>query len=327
MPLRMIFLSGGNFAYNRLGYRYSWTMMLHDMDYGIVRKHDGGADTVLLLSYYVPTCFLIGGPDMFMPRTLYLGEKSEHPMQDSRTVPMHQILGTRESAMLDVFPSHLIHRVGAGVGRVVDRMVGGQACAGIQGIPATSLPPNPRMGMHAVYFGRLNGNGPYSRLIDPTVDLVAVMEAQRNQSYATTLWNAFLDKRPEGMEYVFRKGIGTMRDTARTYEDELKLHFPKKTISFLADRASCLHARPLWLSPMGYSYGFVPLQLPFRTSLTLRYSDSRVGPTIKSGRIDLGKLSVVTSTSLELGIEGLNFNHTKPCGETDKEDILIAVIF
>eukprot|EP00977_Amphora_coffeiformis_P017436 scaffold5684_cov169-Amphora_coffeaeformis.AAC.11 len=330
MPLRMIVISGGNFAYNRLGYRYSWTMMLHDNDYGIIRKSEevGGHDLVLLLSYYVPTCFLRGGePDMFMPRSLYLGPHSGHSMQDSRTVPMHQILGARESAMLEVFPTHLIHRVGAGVAQAIDGMVGGGACGQIQGKPPSVLPLDPRMGMHAVYLGRLNGNGPYSRLIDPTIDLVAVMEDQRNQKYSTTLWKSFLDERPDGKEYVLRHGIGSMRQAAKNYEAELKLHFPDSTVEFLADRASCLHARPLWLTPMGVSYGFIPLRLPYGTSLALHHSDQRVGPSIYSKELHLGKLGVITSTALEIDVTGLNPTIVNPCGETYTEDVLIAVIY
>ena len=330
MPLRMIVVSRGNFAYNRLGYRYSWTMMLHDNDYGIIRKNQPQEkhDLVLLLSYYVPTCFMRGNePDMFMPRSLYFGPKSEHPMQDSRTVPMHHILGTRESAMLEVFPTHLIHRVGAGVAQIIDGMVGGGACGQIQGKPPSVLPLDPGMGMHAVYFGRLNGNGPFSRLIDPTVDLVSVMEAQRNQTYATTLLKSFLDERPDGKEYVLRRGTGSMSQEAKNYEAELKMHFPESTVEFLADRASCLHARPLWLTPVGVPYGFIPLRLPYGTSLVLRHSNRRIGPSIHSQELHLGKFSVIEGTALEIDVTGLNPEILKPCGETDKEDVLIAIIY
>ena len=328
MPLRMLAISGGDFAYNRLAYRYSWTMMLHDLDYGIMRQSEGSPDRVLLLSYYVPTCFLRNGhPDMFLPRTLYFGQESEHPMQDSRTVPMHQILGNRESAMLEVFPTHLISRVGDGIAQAVDVMVGGRACDKITSVPPNVKPLDPRLGMHAVYFGRLNGNGPYSRLIDPTVDLVAVMEAQRNQSYATTLLNAFLDRRPAGQEFVLRQGIGSLRQAAFKYEAELKLHYPDKTIHFISDRASCLDARPLWFAPLGNPYAFVPLRLPYKTSLSLKYADIRVGPDVTHTDLSLGDLAVVASTTLEIGIKGLHKEISKPCGETTDEDVLIAVLF
>ena len=328
MPLRMLVLSGGDFAYNRLGYRYSWTMMLHSLDYGIIRKHENGPDTVLLLSYYVPTCFLRDRDDMYLPRALYLGPKSEHPMQDGRTVPIHQILGNRESAMLNVFPMHLIARVGAGVARVVDASIGGGACDRIKDVPPEARPTDPRIGMHAVYFGRLNEKGPYSRLIDPTVDLLSVMEAQMNQTYATTIMNAFLDRRPDGNEFVLLRGVGSMRRTAARYEAELKLHYPKQSIEFIADRASCLAKRPLWLNPMGNRYTLVPLRLPFKTSLMLKYVDARSG-TAEETREDLslGNLSTVISTSLEIGIKGIVPDITKRCGETTEEDVLIAVLW
>lgn len=322
MPLRMLVLSKGSFPYNRIAYRYSWTMMLHDLEFGIIRKQENGPDTVLLLAYFVPTCFLRGQPDMYMPRTLYLGPQSEHPMQDTRTAPMHKILGNRQSKMLEVFPSHLIHRVGAGVASTIDAMVGERACAQIN-LPESVLPENPRMGMHAVYFGRLNGNGPYSRLIDPTVDLVSVMEAQRSHSYAKTLSKAFLDDRPNGYEFVLGQGIGSFRQAAKKYATELKLHFPDKTVQFISDRASCLHARPLWLSPMGNPYGFIPLRLPYGTSLYLKSN----GPTAETRELDLAKLAVVSSTSLEMGIRRLDTTKVLPCGQTLEEDVLIAVLY
>ena len=240
---------------------------------------------------------------------------------------MHLILGTRESAMLEVFPTHLIHRVGAGVAQIIDGMVGGGACGQIQGKPPSVLPLDPGMGMHAVYFGRLNGNGPFSRLIDPTVDLVSVMEAQRNQTYATTLLKSFLDERPDGKEYVLRRGTGSMRQEAKNYEAELKMHFPESTVEFLADRASCLHARPLWLTPLGVPYGFIPLRLPYGTSLVLRHSNRRIGPSIHFQELHLGKFSVIEGTALEIDVTGLYPEILKPCGETDKEDVLIAIIY
>ena len=326
MPLRMFLLSGGNFAYNRLGYRYSWTMMLHDMDFGISHKHPDGMETVLLLAYFVPTCFLRGQRDAFMPRTIYMGPQAEHPMEDSRTAPLHQMLGTRESAMLQVFPSHLIDRVGAGIASVVDTAVGGGACHQLQGYSLDALPQNPRMGIHAVYFGRLNDRGPYSRLVDPTVDLVSVMEARRNHSYATTLWHTMLDQRPAGHEFILHKGIGSMRVVAQQVEVELKLHFPDKTVHFIADRASCLDARPVWLAPLGNTYGFIPLRLPFGTSLNFKFVNALIGSDVKSQVLELGKLGVLSSTSLEIGIHGMKPGISLPCGETIEEDVLIAVL-
>ena len=118
-----------------------------------------------------------------------------------------------------------------------------------------------------------------------------------------------------------------MRSIARKHKAELKLHFPDKTIEFIADRASCLHARPLWFSPMGNRYGFIPVQLPYQTSITMSFSDRRVGPEVKSEKLELGKLGVITGTSLELGLSGLNTKIAKECGDTTEEDVLIAVLY
>lgn len=257
MPLRMLIVSQGNYPYSRLGYRYSWTMMLHSLDYGIMRQEPGQPPTVLLLSYFVPTCFAPDQNDSFMPRSLYFGPDSEHPMQDSRSVPMHQILHTRESAMLGVFPSHLIAPVGAGVARVIDQSVGPNACTGKlahYNLDVSQL----RMGMHAIYFGRLNQNGPYSRLVDPTVDLFTVMEQQAKLSYAEIWWNALWDTRP--VEYVL-KGIGSMKTKALYHQTKLEGE-GWKNVHILADRAACLSSRSIWFQPMKREYTVKVLDVP-----------------------------------------------------------------
>jgi hypothetical protein len=315
MPLRMLVVSQGNYPYNRLGYRYSWTMMLHSLDYGIVRHESGQPSTLLLLSYFVPTCFTPDRNDIFMPRSLYFGPGSEHPMQDSRSVPMYQVLSKRESAMLDVFPSHLIAPVGAGVARVIDQSVGPNACTAKlanYNLPASQL----RMGMHAVYFGRLNQNGPYCRMVDPTIDLVSVMEQQAKLSYFEVLWNAVWDRRPT--EYML-KGIGSMRERSFYYHNKLEEE-GWKNVRILTDRAACLSARPIWFRPMKRDYTIKVLELPQNTVVGLLVERS-MSIILKPG--DSHQIRDVMEFEVLMPVK-----HQLPaCSQSVVEDTLIAIMW
>lgn len=316
MPLRMLVVSEGNYPYNRLGYRYSWTMMLHSLNYGIIRKEQGQPPTVLLLGYFVPTCFAPDRSDIFMPRHLYFGPGSEHPMQDSRTVPMHQILNTRESATLDVFPSHLIAPVGAGVARVIDQTVGPNACAAKlahYNMSSSQL----RLDMHATYFGRLNNNGPYSRLVDPTVDLVSVMEQQAQLSYAEVVWNALWDKRP--LEYMLR-GIGSMKTRALNHQQKLEEE-GWGHVQILADRVACLSSRPIWFRPMKREYNITALDLPENVVVTLHIEHS-LRIILEPGYSYL----IQDVMEFELSMSERK-RQQQSCSETEVEDALIAVLW
>lgn len=332
MPMRLLIVSNGEFAYNRLGYRYSWTMMLHALDYGIVRHREedkspqSSSDTVLLLQYFVPTCFTTSSEDMFMPRSIYLGEMSENLMQDSRTVPMHQILSARESYTMDAFPSHLASRIGAGLARLIDSTVGSDACTMIKFRDDTVGSTKKRMGMHAVFFGRLNENGPYSRLFDPTVDLVSTVEAQEAQSHWETLRKSLLDERPDDHEFVLRKGVGSMRKSSSRFERGFSQKYPGKEVRFIADRAACLGPRPIWLRPMGFSYALTPSKLPNQeVRLVLKWVDERVGKQVHTEELRQGEMKTVTATALEIGLS--DYDESISCRETEKEDVLISILF
>jgi len=206
-------------------------MMLHATENLMVRKEENGQPTALQLAYIVPTCFRDKSsplPDAYMPRTAYYPQ-SNHPMEDPRTVPMHQIMGNREYAMLNVFPVHFLPRIAYGFARVLDQMAGTMACAD-QGVTNQD-----RMGMHAVYFSQLNSHGPFCRVFDPTIDLVSVVEAKHAKSYPKIIWDALWDRRPEGYEFVLY-GVGTLRDYGVRKQRDYRERYPGKTVQTLADR-------------------------------------------------------------------------------------------
>jgi hypothetical protein len=297
--------------------------MLHNIDSGITRKHENREPTVLLLSYLVPTCFHPDKDefDLFMPRTVYAGENSVHPMQDSRTAPLHVALGAREFAMLDVFPIHLLAGVASGFSKVIDAAVGADACR-LQLGPST---PQDRMGMHAVYFARLNAHGPFSRLVDPTVDLVTIARTQEELPVWRTWWNSFLDQRPN--DFVLR-GVGSLRMQALRQEEKLLQQYPGATVHMVADRAACLQQRPLWFRPMLNAYSIVTAELPQGVTLSVRVLESPdAGGQYKSHILfDLGQSVNVHTIAFEIGIAAKEPILTS-CGDTDQEDLLFAIVY
>ena len=245
-------------------------------------------------------------------------------MQDHRTVPLHTVLSERESAMLNVFPMHFVSRIAYGMAKIIDYNIGANACT-TQGIPQQV-----QMGMHSVYFSRLNQNGPFARMIDPTVNLVNTALAQERQSYIRTLWNSLWDQRPIGHEFVL-KGIGSLRVEALQKEELLKHKMPGVTVATISDRAACLGPRPLWLRPMGHPYMVVPLLLPTGMQLVVKSADMSSTTSLddikwKEVRLWPGQSEMVQTLFMEIGLVGENHSNTA-CGETTGEDVLFAFVY
>lgn len=324
MPLRMLTVSRFSFPRTRLGYRYSWTMMLHSIDAGLVRDEGKENQSVLLFSYIVPTCFHPTNPlaDQFMPRQAYFGANSDHPMQDSRTVPLYQILDKRESATLEVFPLHLVSSVAAGFARVIDQHTAKDVCQ--QQIPGST---QKRMGMHGVSFARLNNRGPFTRIMDPTIDLVKTIEEQEQLSVIQGFWNALWEKRPN--DFVL-SGAGSSRSLADRHQQELEVKYPGTVVTMIADRAACLQRRPLWLRPMVKVYMLVPLLLPKGNLLRLKSQRKpEEGETVAQFDyydLDVGSEPAVFQTlSAEVGLSGVA--EETECGHTTEEDVIFALIY
>lgn len=196
-----------------------------------------------------------------------------------------------------------IYSVAAGLERVVDKFVP-NACGEL------GVPEQARIGMHWVYFARLNQHGPHSRLVDPTVDLVETVEAQERLGALQTMWKSLMDQRPSGHEFLLW-GVGTL-------------------IRFVADRAACLQRRPLWLRPMGNQWIVMPVILPTGMHLSIRWmdmdkKDDAQEEQWKQSVLPPNQPELVQTFAMEIGLEG----HTvsEKCGDTIKEDVLFAFVF
>jgi hypothetical protein len=330
LPLRMPLISGGAFPFTSQGYRFSWTMMLHNKNDRIT--HTGGAFTSdghriervlhLELSYLLPTCpdSRTTAKDSYILRSQYMPQ-SETFQQDSRTLPLITMLNSaRQLLILGVYPRHFARVAG-----------------GIAPIFSGACPGQPNIAVYGVNFVKLNDHGAFCRLFDPTVDLVAADRARKQQNVWQSWRSIALDRAPEGNEYLLLKGLGTSRARVSEWEDKLKSAYPGKPIHFIADRAACLASRPLFLSPEGFPLIVVALQSPNNRGFFLK---SRTGgnPSSQSSHHDLSEAEhiplalqsekAVMATSLEIGIDPppRGTKPDVPCGETSTEDVLLALV-
>jgi len=251
LPARMPLVSGLEFPRNALGYRFSWTMMLHATTHfaefevprgSLVPREpimwDSAVDPVLgtlphtirvglSMFYFVPTCAGRGA----IPRWAYLPD-SVNVEHDSRTLPVEQIFHGRHKLVLTLFPRQL-PKIMSGISESLS-----QVCA-------------TQVGVTAVAFVRLNSQGAFARLIDPTVDLREVNDALLRRSLPAMLWGAAFDRPPSAaLEHILPR-VGQSLGLGR--EEHLVQQAQRESGGFgsilLLDRAPCLAAQPLWLRP------------------------------------------------------------------------------
>ena len=104
-------------------------------------------------------------------------------------------------------------------------------------------------------FVRLNSQGGFARLLDPTVDLREVNAALLRRSLPHLLWGTLLDRPPSAALEHILSGVG---QSLSLREQEALVAQARRESggygvasqpSLLLDRAPCLAAQPLWLRP------------------------------------------------------------------------------
>jgi len=185
--------------------------------------------------------------------------------------------------------------------------------------------------MVATYFTRLNGRGPFARLVDPTVDLVSVAEAQRRRGSLDTAWGAFTDTPPRGHEFIL-EGVGSLRDEAIQAQRAYERMLPQFSYHVLSDRAACLSARPLWLRPAGHPMLVIPVKVPAGWQVEVTTQAAKDEPWNAPERLSLAQAGQFQSFGIEIGlVRSAEFQRQSPnsdvrCGETTSEDLLIALV-
>lgn len=196
-----------------------------------------------------------------------------------------------------------------------------------------------RLVVYATHFAKLNDQGAFHRIFDPSIDLAAVNRKRKHRTYQQKLWDVLLDRAPgNSPDYILASGIGSGHYRLAKYVPELERMLPKKEhYEILIDRAPCLKARPLALWTGGYPLGIMPIDLPSNSSIYIngyqRKNDTEA--TVenqwkglqKPERIDLfsGRQSTAMFELIEIGMDDPKITGT--CGDTFLEDVFIALVF
>eukprot|EP00586_Coscinodiscus_wailesii_P006688 CAMPEP_0172480766 /NCGR_PEP_ID=MMETSP1066-20121228/6185_1 /TAXON_ID=671091 /ORGANISM="Coscinodiscus wailesii, Strain CCMP2513" /LENGTH=435 /DNA_ID=CAMNT_0013242417 /DNA_START=807 /DNA_END=2114 /DNA_ORIENTATION=- len=332
VPLRMPIISRGSFPFTAIGYRFSWTMMLHSHGHDIVHttKHtlpNGTMESktsVLSFLQLYPVCFQI--PilrSQYAPHTM-------SPFYDPRTLPLFPLLNQRQMALLHAFPRY-ITRYAAGWSQVMYNHHPTSCSNNAEGLTHP-------LDVYTVVYTQLNNKGPFCRLFDPTVNLREADAVRRTQSATETAKNVLLDRAPRGFEYLLSVGIGTFNHNITTYRDALRSKYPDAVrIEFIADRAPCLAARPLALWPFQFPLAIVPLVVPRHVRLAMAARD--YGPdmqpkyqweALRKPQFQEMKMDVPVNAKhsmVEIAAAIQEEKYSIPCNATVEEDLLLALIF
>ena len=124
---------------------------------------------------------------------------SELPHEDDRTLPQEKFLSPRQRAFLEAYPRGYM-RLAAGFGALIQR----------------AAPPFHVVGASLTLFARLNGRGPYVRVADPTVDLVAADKARAARTILQFAWDVVSDTLQPPHEFLLQDpgGGATAREAA-----------------------------------------------------------------------------------------------------------------
>lgn len=339
MPLRMPFLSRGNWPYTAQCYRFSWTMMLHSKSNRIIHSghmaQQDGSKTPFFLGLEFMNLYPECAPTMPIQRATYSPPDALSPFQDPRSIPLDMLSSIRQRAVIDQFPRH-IARVGGGWSNLMYQQ-SPQAC---HNMGTGEYRP---IAVYASVFSKLNDKGAYNRLLDPTVDVAAMERARRQRSVWGTLRDVLLDKAPSGYEFLLMDGIGSMNDEVDAYRESILKKYPLvQRVEFIADRSSCLAARPITLWPNGFSLGAILLQVPSHVKLQLvtRMSPPNMTPQqqwdgllepnivkLQPNTPTLAMGNMVEFSVTEIGVDKNGISIAPSCADTKKEDILIALLF
>eukprot|EP00808_Paulinella_micropora_P028989 g15106.t1 len=243
-------------------------MMLHSKDSIITMKDakTGPYQFMLFnLNPEVQVCQTVKGHCEWrvLTRQEYGGSVDE-PTDMIHTLPLNW-LGSRGVAMAMSYPRLLP--------RVANAFVFALTQTKVQGISDYE-----RFRVKGSVFIRLNGIGPYARMVDSSKDLAKVFR-ETQKHYAESWWNMLegvvTDKPPPGLEYFLRGGslFGNNRSPEQQafylrIQQQLAASFKRSKSFLLADRYPCLAESKIVLPVGGRTVAVVVLQAP--ASIELR---------------------------------------------------------
>jgi len=199
MPMRMPIISNGEFKYTTEGYRFSWTMMLHSK-----------ADFIQPGMFFGDLRPLCGNAPFPNP--------DKRPWSNPQAFPYTQMIGQRGHAALVMYPRQY-PRIATTLRTTIQDM-----CPGMIGIyPSVHSSVN---------------EGPFTRLLDPQANLTDIFDLMQDRPWPVKLWQSFIDKPPEGLEYM-------MRETGSLVAQGLVPKIAKPGWHSFVDRSVCLMVDPI----------------------------------------------------------------------------------
>lgn len=339
-PLRMVVFHGDTFPSTGEAYRFSWTMMLHSKS-SIITAADSSFQTPIW--YLIPKRKCLK-QEHCSQRTImrpeYENARQIHMLDDPRSLPVHA-LPVRSIATLSTFWRQL-PRVSHGIVSILQ---------------LNARAPSP-VAVYAVVYSQLNGVGPWSRLVDPTVDLERVDRALQARSLLEMLLGVVTDRPPpnRNLEVFLRPSptsrLQYSREPYRQFfqniTDGLKKAFNRSNAFLISDRAACLAAQPLWLQlgkrPAAIVVLRSPVPLEVRDCNPVRKDNKQDIPCTKmrslvpTGVTGVGgfpdnlhrnAILVQDRVSIEIGMDttqpSVRSKLDQPCRDAD-EDILLGLV-
>jgi len=300
LPLRMPIVSRMNFMHTFEGYRYSWTMMLHNK----VSLHSPGLTFMALR----PKC-----SGKYFPNPM----AAQNALMDVQSFPYEALLIQKCARCLIVaqlFPRQLPKLANA-VHSVVSPM-----CEGSGTLSVT-----------ASYFSSTN-EGPFFRTIDPTVDLMQVFNSQVALPLPLKFWKALIDKPPSQKdEFILRNigGASKLIDTLNFIEpsdigNPIIARDSSTQKLILVDRSPCLKVDPIRIHSVNSYIKVVKSPKPLKLKAC---SDINLSEC-KSILIPVGVVNSVPAIRTLLiswdDEQDYDFNNAS-CSESTEEDIIIEI--
>ena len=174
LPMRMPIVSNGRYPLTGEGYRFSWTMMLHDR----ASSAGPGLDFFTLRVYCNDEIFPV------------IPQYPQH--LDVKGYPITQRIGKRGLAALNAFPRQL-------------SAIGYRASLEMKGMGTC-----PSSSVYGSLFLRVDG-GPFHRIADPEQNLIDAHYALVSRNAVGTMIGALLDKAPSKEEFIL-KDVGSYWD-------------------------------------------------------------------------------------------------------------------
>jgi len=281
IPLRMPIVSNMSFKHTMEGYRWSWTMMLHAKSNTIVP----GVDFLAMR----PKC-----NGQFFPNPL----AEQFPKMDPQSFEFRQFLSFRAHSVCELFPqqaSMIANKMATMIGKMCST----------------------QMSITQTHFASTN-NGPFYRIIDPNIDLLATHNALNARTSLEAVVGSFLDKRPKGHEYILPR-IGRMDHLKSLMEVT-----PDGKWNLIVDRSPCMFVDPIRMFDTGLTLDVI--QTPI--TLFLHACEGiEIGPkSCTSLKLRQGqKISIGVKRTILIG----NMVHAskEKCSEGNEDIVLRFLVF